>query len=234
MRTALFGTRLACGLVAELSAYSACQAIDIQTVLVGNPGNAGDSRVMNDGTMRLWRRRLRVPHRQVRNHQRSVRCVSKRHRDLRYVRNLRTIFYGWLAPGRNPAKRGAPNYVYTAKPHMGDKPVTGVTTAAAMRFANWLHNGQPSGSQTTATTEAGTYDLTGASLPLTRSSSATWWIPNDNEWYKAAYYDPRDTASGGPPGDSHYWLHATKSMGTPTAATADARRATSPTPAPTP
>ena len=58
-------------------------------------------------------------------------------------------------------------------------------------------------------------------MPLIRNAGANWWIPNDNEWYKAAYFDPRDTASGGPPGNSHYWLHATKTIGTPTAATAD-------------
>ena len=43
------------------------------------------------------------------------------------------------------------------------------------------------------------------------------FLPSENEWYKAAYYDPRTTAQGGPLLDSHYWLYATSSNSTPIA-----------------
>jgi formylglycine-generating enzyme len=43
------------------------------------------------------------------------------------------------------------------------------------------------------------------------------FLPSENEWYKAAYYDPRTTAQGGPPSDSHYWLYPTSSNTVPTA-----------------
>ncbi len=43
-------------------------------------------------------------------------------------------------------------------------------------------------------------------MAVTRSSTATYVIPSENEWYKAAYYDP--TLSGGTGG---YWAFATKS-----------------------
>src|SRR5690606_22641777 len=47
-----------------------------------------------------------------------------------------------------------PNYVYTSKPNMGDKPVNYVSWYDAVRFANWMHNGQGDGD-----TESGAYTL---------------------------------------------------------------------------
>ena len=39
---------------------------------------------------------------------------------------------------------------------------------------------------------------------------ASWWIPSNNEWYKAAYYDP--TINGGTGG---YWSYGTRSNTAP-------------------
>ena len=52
----------------------------------------------------------------------------------------------------------------------------------AMRFTNWLHNGQGSGD-----TESGAYTI-GSGLDEVRSASAKYWIPSEDEWYKAAYH----------------------------------------------
>ncbi len=54
----------------------------------------------------------------------------------------------------------------------------------AMRFTNWLHNGQGSGD-----TESGAYTI-GSGTDEVRSANAKYWIPSEDEWYKAAYYDP--------------------------------------------
>ncbi len=54
-----------------------------------------------------------------------------------------------------------------------------------------------------------------------RLPGATWVLPTENEWYKAAYYDPRTESEGGPPGDDHYWLYPTQSDVAPTIATAN-------------
>lgn len=70
----------------------------------------------------------------------------------------------------------------------GDRPVTHVSWFDAARFVNWVNNGGRSSSST----ESGAYTLNGATngpLPL-RSTNAVWWLPNENEWYKAAFYDP--------------------------------------------
>ena len=107
---------------------------------------------------------------------------------------------------------------YSVVSGRGSQPVTYVTLYDTLRFANWLNNGQGS-----ASTETGAYNLTGGTPTpsnansIVRTLNASVFIPNVNEWYKAAYYDPRTTAQGGPPSDSHYWLYPTSSNTAPTA-----------------
>ncbi len=100
----------------------------------------------------------------------------------------------------------------------GSHPVNYVTWFDTLRFANWLNNGQGNGD-----TESGAYILQGGTPTpsnantITRETSATIFLPSEDEWYKAAYYDPRTTAQGGPPSDNHYWLYGTSSSSTPNA-----------------
>ena len=44
----------------------------------------------------------------------------------------------------------------------GNRPVTYVSWFDSARFVNWLHNGQPTGTQAAGTTETGAYALNGA------------------------------------------------------------------------
>lgn len=84
----------------------------------------------------------------------------------------------------------------------GARPITYVSWFDAARFTNWLHNGQRVGDR-----ETGAYTLAGATSgsAVARNVGATVWIPTENEWFKAAYYDPSKGGSGG------YWLHANQS-----------------------
>jgi formylglycine-generating enzyme required for sulfatase activity len=59
----------------------------------------------------------------------------------------------------------------------------------AARFANWLHNGQPTGAQGPATTEGGAYHDVGNQTLFGRNAGAKFFIPTEDEWYKAAYHD---------------------------------------------
>lgn len=88
-------------------------------------------------------------------------------------------------------------------------PVGYVPWCDAMRFANWLQNGQGDGA-----TESGTYQITGGSLgsgvvayPDPRAgalpAAGHWVLTNQNEWYKAAYYKGGGTNSG-------YWYYPTQ------------------------
>jgi len=74
-----------------------------------------------------------------------------------------------------------------------DRPVNYVSWGSAARFCNWLHNGQPKGAQDLGTTEDGSYYLNGATtnadlMAVVREPGATWVIPSEDEWYKAAYH----------------------------------------------
>jgi uncharacterized repeat protein (TIGR03803 family) len=102
---------------------------------------------------------------------------------------------------------GTGTYTYTVKVGQGSQPVVDVTWFDAIRFINWLDNGQGNGN-----TETGAYTLLGGTtLPsnasaITRNPGAQWFLPSENEWYKAAYYDPSlNVGAGG------YWSYPFKS-----------------------
>ena len=93
-------------------------------------------------------------------------------------------------PGRHHAQREPGQLHATASsPAARTSRSTIVSYFDAIRFANWLHNGQGNGD-----TETGAYTLLGGtptpSNPLVeRNPGATIFLPTEDEWYKAAYYD---------------------------------------------
>ncbi len=105
------------------------------------------------------------------------------------------------------------SFTYSVKSGYENMPVVYVSFYDAVRFANWLENGQPTDAQVAGATETGSYTLFTDGSTTTnvsaRSANATWVIPTENEWYKAAYYDP--TASG----TTNYWLYPTRSDSIP-------------------
>ncbi|MCP4590843.1 MAG: formylglycine-generating enzyme family protein [bacterium] len=108
----------------------------------------------------------------------------------------------------------SPNYTYSVAVDWADRPVNYVSWGDAARFANWLHNGQPTGPQDLTTTEDGSYHLNGATsdaalLAVDREPDATWVIPSEDEWYKAAYHK-NDGVTG------NYWDYPTASNTAPT------------------
>lgn len=117
----------------------------------------------------------------------------------------------------------AGSYVYTVLANGGDssnRPIAYVTWFNAARFANWMSNGQPEGPQAAGTTEEGAYSLHGAvsgkAVARNRCNpnsgrSVTFWIPTENEWYKAAHFSPNVNGSGQP----GYYLYATQSNAAP-------------------
>jgi formylglycine-generating enzyme required for sulfatase activity len=85
------------------------------------------------------------------------------------------------------------SYWHWVAPDWANRPVNFVSWGDAARFANWLHNGQPTGAQDLSTTEDGSYFLNGATtdaalMEIDREPDATWVIPAEDEWYKAAYH----------------------------------------------
>lgn len=78
-----------------------------------------------------------------------------------------------------------PVYSYSVKTNMGDKPVNFVNWFNAARFVNWVSNGRQN---IPSTTETGVYTLSG-STKVSPNNKNFYWIPDENEWYKAAYYN---------------------------------------------
>jgi formylglycine-generating enzyme required for sulfatase activity len=96
---------------------------------------------------------------------------------------------------------GAGSYSYAAKAGRENHPVRFIEHFDGFRFANWLHNGQPSGLQDETTTEDGAYTLLGANpVDVVRNEGASFFVPSEDEWYKAAFWDPVE---------QRYWSWAT-------------------------
>jgi formylglycine-generating enzyme len=113
---------------------------------------------------------------------------------------------------------GSGSYTYSVI-GSANRPITWVSWWDSARFANWMANGQPTGAQTSTTTENGAYNVNGATSGDAVAKNATnpntgaaptFFIPNQNEWYKAAYYSP--TLNGGAGG---YYAFATQSNTAP-------------------
>ena len=87
----------------------------------------------------------------------------------------------------------------------GNRPITYVSWFDAARFANWMNNGATNG----ASTETGAYTLNGATSGIfTVNPGATWFLPSEDQWYKAAYYKGGGTNAG-------YWVYPTQSDSAP-------------------
>lgn len=92
---------------------------------------------------------------------------------------------------------------FSVKNGYANYPASWVSWVSGARFVNWISNGQGTGD-----TESGAYNF----LPTTtndpipdREAGATVFLPTEDEFYKAAYYDP--TKNGGAGG---YWKYGTQ------------------------
>lgn len=118
--------------------------------------------------------------------------------------NVLTDFY----PVGGIIQQGGPgDYQYQLVAGREQWPVTNVSFWSAIRFANWVHNGQPQGPEGNTTTEDGAYTITLRGTEdntIVRNPGARVFLPSEDEWYKAAYYKGGGTDAG-------YWEFATGS-----------------------
>ncbi len=196
-----------------LACVSMAQAIDIDTVIVGNAGNAdhtyGDGYGGVDYVYIIGKYEVTAG-----QYSKFLNAVAG---DDTY--GLYSISMFGSHHGCQIERIGSsPNYAYYVHPDWADRPVNFVSWGDAARFANWLHNGQPGlGApvpQDENSTEDGSYYLNGAWLPadlmaVVRKEDATWVIPSEDEWYKAAYHY-NDGVTG------NYWDYPTESNTSPT------------------
>jgi formylglycine-generating enzyme required for sulfatase activity len=176
--------------------------VPIPFVAVTNSGNGPDT--TGKGAVPYD---FRIGKFEINNHQYTafLNAIATEDAHAVYVTNMTTDTHGGIV------RTGVPGeYVYAVKPGMEHFPAVWVTFNSAMRFCNWLHHGQPTGLQVATTTEDGAYTLSAAAElanTVTRNQHARFWIPSDDEWYKAGYHQP--AGSGGPAGN--YWTFPTRS-----------------------
>ena len=189
-------TRVAIVAAMVLVATGAAQAaITIPTVTVGNPGNAADTRYDPSGygsvayTYNIGKYEVTAG-----QYTAFLNAVAGVDTYALYNTVMSRTDYGSGIARSGGGTVGNP-YTYSVATAFTNRPVNYVSWGDAARFANWLHNGQPTGDQGLTTTEDGAYYLNGATslaalLAVTREADWKWAITSEDEWYKAAYYNP--------------------------------------------
>ena len=205
--------QIACVVAAVVAVLgSGAMALEIETVPVGDPGNVDDTHGDGYGAVPYT---YNIGKYEVTNAQycEFLNAVAKS--DPYRLYNVEWMGGGWTDTGGITRGGSSGSFTYTVRSKRGNRPVNYVSWGDAARFANWLHNGQPSGEQNDGTTEDGAYDLDGATsgadlIAVSREADWKWGVPSDDEWYKAAYYKGGGTNAG-------YWDYPTQSDGRPTA-----------------
>lgn len=188
--------------------------ISISTVLVGNASNADDSTSLGGVAYNYRIGQFEVTNAHYAAFLNSVAATDS---FSLYHTSMNSSSHGGITRTGSSG-----SFTYSVKTGFDQKPVNYVNFWDAARFANWLTNGQPTGSQGSGTTETGVYNLGSVTNPsnasVTRDATAFasggWALPSHDEWYKAAYYQP--TLDGGDA--DNYWLYPTGSNTAPTSA----------------
>jgi formylglycine-generating enzyme len=190
---------------------------NLQFVTVGDPVNAADTRVASDGTTGYgavgYTYQMGKYDVTLAQYCQFLNAVARTDTYGLYNSYMATSFPNSWGVSVGIARSGsANNYSYSIMGN-GNVPVFDVSWGDAARFCNWLQNGQPTGAQGSGTTETGAYSLNRATsagdlMAVTRNAGATYFIPSEDEWYKAAYYKGGGTNAG-------YWLYPTQSNAEP-------------------
>ena len=168
---AVFG----CVVVAGVT-WTAQAEVVMETVTVGNPGNASDTRHDTPGyggvayTYNIGKYEVTAG-----QYTEFLNAVAATDTYGLYNTSMWSV-----VDGCKVERTGSPGeYTYSVAEDWRDRPVNYVSWGDAARFSNWLHNGQPTGAQSLSTTEDGTYFLDGATsnvdlIATTREADWTW------------------------------------------------------------
>ncbi len=196
--------------ITGLCASVASAGLELDWATVGNAGNAGDPNAFGRGGVAY---EYRIGRFEITNAQYAefLNTVTASDPNGLYNANMGTDARGGIARSGT-----AGSFAYSVRTNMGNKPVNFVSFFDAARMANWLTNGQGTGS-----TEIGVYTLNGnALIAITRdlSNPNQIFLPTQDEFIKAGYHQP---ASQG--GDTdNFWRFAMRSNDSPVVASATA------------
>jgi sulfatase modifying factor 1 len=187
------------------SSLHAQPLVTIDTVTVGDAGNAADTTTYGAVTNVFAIGKYEVTIGQYNTFLNSVASVTSDSYVVNLWRANMTTTLNSAGISRSGSGTLADPYSYSVI-GSGNRPITFVSWFDAARFANWLNNGATNG----ASTETGAYTLNGATngVGFTKNAGATWFLPSEDEWYKAAYYKGGGTNAG-------YWAYPTQSDSAP-------------------
>jgi formylglycine-generating enzyme required for sulfatase activity len=177
--------RASCFAAALTVIASAAHGATIDWVTVGDPGNAADTTGYGSVADVYRIGKYEVTNAQYAEFLNAV-ADTDTYGLYNTIMGLESEYGGITRSGSSGS------YTYSAIAGRDNKPVNWVSFYDALRFANWLHNGQPTGSQGNGTTEDGAYTITAdgiANNSITRNADATIFLTSEDEWYKGAYYD---------------------------------------------
>jgi sulfatase modifying factor 1 len=153
---------------------SASASVTIDWVTVGNAGNSADP-LTGFGAVGY---EYRIGKYEVTNAQYGAFLNAKGQSNVNNIYNPRMSSYGITQSGSSGS------FTYSVTTALANRPVAFVSWYDAARFANWMMNGQGSGDM-----ETGAYTLSGNTGIITKNAGAQVYIPTEDEWYKAAYYN---------------------------------------------
>jgi hypothetical protein len=169
-----------------LFAPSASAVVTMDWTIVGAPGNACETQTA--GCLGAVAYEYRISQYEVTNAQYAefLNAVAADDTYLLYNPSMGSGYGGIIRDGSSGS------FSYSTIAGREDMPVSFVSFYDSLRFVNWLHNGQPIGPQGDATTQDGAYTISQTGIDdntISRNPGATFFLTNEDEWYKAAYYD---------------------------------------------
>ena len=204
---------LVAGLLVLMMFYplgAVASVVNIDTVLVGNAGNAADP-LTGYGAVSY---NYYIGTTEVTNGQYAAYLNSVDPHGI----NSHDVYNPDMSSDL-PVSRGGIDFdpgasagnMYSPKPNHADKPVSYVNFYDAARFANWVMTGD---TENGFYTFSGTNTISGEGAHGPNQHNGVNWValPSENEWYKAAYHQ-NDGVTG------NYFLYPTSSTAVPTVAT---------------
>jgi len=188
-----------------LLAAGAVQAVVIDTVPVGNPGNTADTHDAGCGSVAY---EYNIGKYEVTAGQYTAFLTAVATTDTYglYNTEMSRTDQGSGITRSGGGTVGNP-YTYTVDANFVNRPVNYVSFWDACRFANWLNNGQGNGGTETGAYNLNGYNGTGGSC-IQRNAGWQWAVTSEDEWYKAAYYKGGGANAG-------YWDYPTSSNTAP-------------------
>ncbi|KAB2660024.1 MAG: SUMF1/EgtB/PvdO family nonheme iron enzyme [Verrucomicrobia bacterium] len=166
--------------------FTAVTSLQDRFVRIGNPGNPKDATGFGAVAKPFWMSKY-------------ILTTTEFAAFLNSVATSVTSPHALWHPNMEIDRTGTDTYSYAVRAGREKAPVAYLSTIAAMRYANWLHNGGTAASDT----ETGVYTFSGEEVFGARDPNALYFLPTPDEWYKAAYYDPTKGGTG-------YWLYAVR------------------------